>query len=54
LTSLLRTVYKSYVKIKETKRNTQRNIKENNGVKKKKINIRKIKALKSEIYLNNT
>jgi hypothetical protein len=52
LTSLLHTVYKSYVKTKETKQNIHRNIKEDNGGK--KINIWKIKDSKSEIYLNNT
>jgi len=41
LTSLLHTVYKSYVKIKETKQNIKRNKKKTMGVKKrkKKINI---------------
>ena len=52
LTSLLHTVYKSYVKIKETKQNIKEILKKTMGVK-KKINIWKIKALKSEIYLNN-
>jgi hypothetical protein len=62
LTSLLHTVYKTYVIIKETKQNIQRNIKESNGAwwwgskkggggENRKL-IYKIKASKSEIMIN--